>query len=62
MGDIASLREAIELGDIADLVHIRGDQNPADPLTGSGHVQSNQLNELLFKGTWAHCPPPLPPR
>jgi hypothetical protein len=58
MGDIASLREAIELGDIADLVHIRGDQNPADPLTGSGHVQSNQLSELLFKGTWAHCPPP----
>ena len=54
-GDVASLREGLELGDIAAIEHIAGADNPADALTGSGHVSAEILVRLL-EGAWPKCP------
>ena len=49
--DIAALRESLELGDVAAVVHLPGVRNPVDPLTKfmplTGHGTVRVLEEML---------------
>ena len=51
--DIASLREAVALGDIRYLRHLKGTLQPADPLTKIKPITSSEfqiLDRLLYQG------------
>ena len=56
-GDVASLRQGLELGEIASLRHMPGPVNPTDPLTKAMSLDSPSsslkvLLSLLYEGYW----------
>ena len=54
--DVAALREALEVGDVASVLHLAGPKNPVDPLTkllplGSASTSSTvQVLEQMLQG------------
>ena len=50
--DIASLREALQIGDVAGVHHLQGTKNPVDPLTKSlpFNAPTMQILEEMLTG------------